>query len=196
MTDHVFDFGAISPATESLFIRAKLASRLSPFSDSVLAEVRRVLMECNEIAEACVTVNGSRLLAFVSPRDVADEEGFQQALSEWGHFTKITHVRGQKVNSSGDWKYAPLGYVVPTTEKAKKTLAAEDKLGVLFKVPAIIVGLKSLQVVKETIVYIHIVTFDVPKPHLIPAIQLTLFGHVVIVIRSIAPVGRWISKRS
>jgi hypothetical protein len=45
-------------AQESLFIRAKLASRLSPFTPDVIDEVKRVLESCNEIAEAEVTMNG------------------------------------------------------------------------------------------------------------------------------------------
>ena len=45
-------------AQESLFIRAKLASRLSPFTPDVIDEVKRVLESCEEIAEAEVTMNG------------------------------------------------------------------------------------------------------------------------------------------
>jgi hypothetical protein len=151
LTDHVFDFGALKPTSEAHFIRAKLASACSPFARSpeLVDELRKALLSYPEVKEAEVTMHGSRLLAFVSPKDTDDESGFTDFLKSFGDFTPAAPGEYAKM-----FRYSRYGFVIPADThlragKADKVacLLSPTKLGEdgMHKVPSVIVGLKALR---------------------------------------------------
>ena len=84
MIDQVFDFGALSAATERLYILAKVASMLSPYADrSGLAQTEAMLRAQEGIGDAKVFVRGSRLVAYVVAQD-NDVDGLKAAMGRWG----------------------------------------------------------------------------------------------------------------
>jgi MoxR-like ATPase len=146
MVDHVFDFGALAKETESLFIRAKLANMLSPYTPSDLWQVREALLELEGIGEAAVKVEGYRIIGYVTPAD-DDEDRLKQTLEGLGEW-KAPLSKQPGSTRSENWAFKDLGFVVPTADKIKASEMVRGKGNKALAAhlwPAVITSVKTFQ---------------------------------------------------
>ena len=68
---------------EALFIRAKLAQLLSPYTPEALWEVKTALENTEGLGEAAVIVQGYRIVGYIKP-DQNDEQRLMDVLDGWG----------------------------------------------------------------------------------------------------------------
>jgi hypothetical protein len=143
MVDHVFDFGALAPDTESLFIRAKLANMLSPYTPSQLWKVREALLELEGIGEAAVKVEGYRIIGYVTPAD-DDEDRLKQTLEGLGEW-KAPLSKQPGSTRSENWAFKDLGFVVPVADKIRASEIVRSKNLQAHLWPAVITSVKTFQ---------------------------------------------------
>jgi hypothetical protein len=144
MVDHVFDFGSLAPDVEALFIRAKLAQLLSPYTPEALWDVKEALEATEGVGEAAVKIQGHRIIGYIKP-DQNDEQKLMEVLDGWGERqAPLSKKPGSSV--SDEWKFKDLGWVKPEDDKLDTTLGMKGK-GKLppHLYPSVIISLRDFQ---------------------------------------------------
>jgi hypothetical protein len=141
MVDHVFDFGALAPTTESLFIRAKLANMLNPYRPQDLWQVKMALSKLPGVGDAWVKTEGIRVVGYVTPVD-DDEDQLKATLESLGEWQPPMSKRPGQTRSE-NWLFKDLGFIAPGTDQLSANEHMKDLPLHLW--PAIISSVKGFQ---------------------------------------------------